>query len=221
MPPRQLGAAIRRAGYAGCCRKFRVYYDGSTKAALDGASFCGTAAGRLAQQLLATCCTPVVPTGGLFHPKILLFQFSGPQKEPFFRVHIASRNLTMGGMLEAGVTLETTGTASASPTAPAAALADFFRCLQDKETESGAGLDLAALRRTTLKLCDLSDRVDCTLHFGGLDTIGGTAGGACLLDAMRRDQQRYSCLRVISMAPDFSLFWPGSVGWTAGKRSSM
>ena len=222
MPPQQLGAAIRRAGYAGCCRKFRVYYDGSTKAALDGASFCGTAAGRLAQQLLATCCTPVTPKGGLFHPKILLFQFSGPQKEPFFRVHIASRNLTMGGMLETGVTLETTGPAGASPSAPAAALADFFRCLQDKEIsrqeEACAGLDLAALRRTTLKLCDLSDRVDCTLHFGGLDTIGGTAGDPCLLDAMRRDQQRYSCLRVISMAPDFSLFGPGSAGWAEGKK---
>lgn len=202
--PRGLGTAIHRMGYEEACNKFRIYYDGKTKAAVDQPSFYGTAAGRLAQQLLATRCTPVNPDGGLFHPKILLFQFSDKDNRKFFRVHISSRNLTMGKMLEAGVTLETTPDGPAD-TAAAGKLADFWELLPRAEETESPALDLTALRKTTLKLCDGDARVDCTLHFGGLDKLG-SSGDATLLERMRQDREQYARLRVISMNPKFPLF---------------
>lgn len=203
LPPRQLGAALRREGYAACCDRFRVYYDGAAKAAVDDASFYGTAAGRLAQQLLATRCTPVHPTSGLFHPKILLFQFSDKNNQKFFRVHISSRNLTMGQMLEAGVTLETAATPEPGQTDPTARqLAEFFRLLP----EAPDGPDLDALERTVLRLHDGGQGLEGTLYFSGLDKIGGSALQPTLLETMRGEAGTYPCLRVISMAPDTQLF---------------
>lgn len=223
-PPRQLGAAVRQKRYAEHCNRFRIYYDASTKAAADDASFYGTAAGRLAQQLLATRCTPVRPTSGLFHPKILLFQFSAPDGRKVFRAHISSRNLTMSQMLEAGVTLETVDTLTApeqgQANQPAQELADFFRCLQQGDAATAgeqAGLDLNALRGAVFKLCDREKRVDCSLHFGGLNKIGGTAAQPTLLECIENDAQRYSCLRVTSMAPDYTLFRNIKRG-TAGQK---
>lgn len=203
LPPRQLGAALRREGYAACCDRFRVYYDGAAKAAVDDATFYGTAAGRLAQQLLATRCTPVHPTSGLFHPKILLFQFSDKNNQKFFRVHISSRNLTMGQMLEAGVTLETVATAQPDQPDPAARqLANFFRLLP----QAPDGPDLDALERTVLRLYDGDQGLAGTLYFSGLDKIGGPALRPTLLEAMQGEARTYPYLRVISMAPDTQLF---------------
>lgn len=207
LPPRGLGTAIHRMGYEEACNKFRIYYDGQTKAAVDQPSFYGTATGRLAQQLLATRCTPVNPDGGLFHPKILLFQFSDKDNRKFFRVHISSRNLTMGHLLEAGVTLETV-TTDRPDTEPAKNLADFWQLLCRKtETEPGP-LDLTALRETTLKLCDGNTRVDCSLWFGGLNQLGSPDQEAkrTLKKRMEQDREQYTRLRIISMNPEFSLF---------------
>lgn len=207
--PRGLGAVVRARKYQEDCDRFRLYYDGKTKAALDPSSFYGTAAGRLAQQLLATRCTPVRLRSGLFHPKILLFQFADQNDHKFFRVHISSRNLTMGQLLEAGVTLETV-TTDRPDTEPAKNLADFWQLLCRKtETEPGP-LDLTALRKTTLRLCDGNTRVDCSLWFGGLNKLGSPDQEAkrTLKKRMEqdRDQDQYKSLRVISMDPDFSLF---------------
>lgn len=216
LPPRGLGTAIHRMGYEEACNKFRIYYDGQTKAAVDQPSFYGTATGRLAQQLLATRCTPVNPDGGLFHPKILLFQFSDKDNRKFFRVHISSRNLTMGHLLEAGVILESV-TTDQSDTEPAKNLAAFWRQLC-KKTKAGTGeLDLDALEGTTLKLCERTNSqkedkkyflVDCALHFGGLDKLGSIDQEAkrTLKKRMQQDRDQYGRLRVISMNPSDSLF---------------
>lgn len=210
--PRGLGAVVRARKYQEDCDRFRLYYDGKTKAALDQPSFYGTAAGRLAQQLLATRCTPVRLRSGLFHPKILLFQFADQDGHKFFRVHISSRNLTMGQLLEAGVTLETVTTdrpdTEPAKTEPAKNLADFWQLLPGAETTESPALDLTALRKTTLKLCDGNTRVDCFLWFGGLNQLGSPDQEAkrTLKKRMERDRDRYKNLRVISMDPDFSLF---------------
>lgn len=207
--PRGLGAVVRARKYQEDCDRFRIYYDGKTKAAVDQPSFYGTAAGRLAQQLLATRCIPVRLRDGLFHPKILLFQFADQDGHKFFRVHISSRNLTMGQLLEAGVTLETVADGPAD-TAAAEQLAYFWQLLPGAETTESPALDLTALRKTTLKLCDGNTRVDCSLWFGGLNKLGSPDQEAkrTLKKRMEQDreQEQYTRLRVISMNPEFSLF---------------
>lgn len=210
-PPHGLGATIRRRAYMEYCNKFCIFYDGNAKAVVDNASFYGTAVGRLAQQLLSTRCTPIAMDHGLFHPKIMLFQFSKAGKK-YFRAHISSRNLTLGHMLEAGVTLETVED-SHGENQPAKALAEFFALLQGKKKRSddnkALGLDLDALGRTTLKICVPPDeKVDCTLYLSGLDRMGGKPCSPSLLSLMQQDHLKYPNLRVLSMAPQFQLFLP-------------
>ena len=107
--------AFLKGGYS---HKFHVFYDGNAKTTADSEDFCRKQLDRYATFLECGSCTPVkLDKGGLFHPKLILLQFSKKRDETAgekpvegpdvkFRLVVSSRNLTWANYFEAGVILE-------------------------------------------------------------------------------------------------------------------
>lgn len=98
----------------GYSNKFHIFYDGNVKTLADSEDFDRKALRRYATCLLYSSCTPVkLDKDGLFHPKLILLQFSKKSDEKpvegpavKFRLVVSSRNLTWANYFEAGVILE-------------------------------------------------------------------------------------------------------------------
>ncbi len=171
---------------------FHVFYDGKIMRENEDEYYYNTADGKYALYLFNKYCTPV-KENGLFHPKIVLAQFS-KDGEKKFRICISSQNLTFSNYLEAGIVLESVKDDKENDDAVTGeALSNFFKKYYNEEN---CPIDLDSLRKAKLAICcDVEKKPKLKgIFFGKQDS---------LIEKMKAlaPSAEYDSLRVVSMNP--------------------
>lgn len=169
---------------------FHVFYDGKIMRENEDEYYYNTADGKYALYLFNEYCTPV-KENGLFHPKIVLAQFS-KDGEKKFRICISSQNLTFSNYLEAGIVLESVKDDKENDDAVTGeALSNFFKKYYKEEN---CPIDLDSLSKAKLAICFDADSNPKLkgIFFGKQEH---------LIDKMKELSDEYDSLRVVSMNP--------------------
>lgn len=174
---------------------FHVFYDGKIMRENEDEYYYNTADGKYALYLFNEYCTPVKEKG-LFHPKIVLAQFS-KDGEKKFRICISSQNLTFSNYLEAGIVLESVKDDKENDDAVTGeALSNFFQ----KYYKENCPIDLDSLSNAKLAIgCDVEKKPELKgMFFGKQDSKQDSLIEKMKALALSAD---YDSLRVVSMNP--------------------
>lgn len=174
-------------------KKFHIFYDGKPKMDTDATYQFQKGISQFGSYILNNNAHGIKDSG-LFHPKIMVFEFTKDDSKPKFRVFIGSRNFTYSNYVEAGVCIDICCDENHenSPVNPIGTKLEAFfsKCDNGKLNKN---IDWENLKTGKLYLGE-EEISDIDIHFSDLN------------DLIDKDLVDCKEARIVSMNPTTSLF---------------